>query len=343
MSFDGVLINFQFSKLEEVDLVESFAWWTVKHCNANTETAWNYTTVVNAFHFRNTGVHLAANHPLTRVHNMLQGMQRLTGQAIPRIKRIGVRPAHLSQGIKAAYTAPRVVPNVRAPRVYTMQDKIDANWSALSQSGLVGLARACELATNLPRGALDLRKTPSRNDVKFRFDAQGRPTGCMLYIVNSKAKGAESFRRLPVPLPMTGKYLSPGQAIYDLIEIIDKVPRDQYATTPLFRDPVSGNVLTVTQVRDELRRIMYLIGRDGSRYGAHNLMIGGATALAWLGALPENIKAHGRWKSDAYMRYIRERESQCLFYTGSICGADVDDFEADYLDFEADLDDDDMM
>ena len=88
-----------------------------------------------------------------------------------------------------------------------MQDTIDANWSALFQSGLVGLARACELATNLPRGALDLRKTPSRNDVKFRFDAQGRPTGCMLYIVNSKAKGAESFRRLPVPLPMTGKYL----------------------------------------------------------------------------------------------------------------------------------------
>ncbi len=35
------------------------------------------------------------------------------------------------------------------------------------------------------------------------------------------------------------------------------------------------------------------------------------------------------------MSYVRARERECMSYTRGICGADVDDFEADHLDFEA--------
>ena len=86
------------------------------------------------------------------------------------------------------------------------------------------------------------------------------------------------------------------------------------------------------------------IGRPGSLYGAHCMRIGSATTLAYLGATPETIKAHGRWKSDAYMTYVRARERECMSFSRGICGADVDDFEADHLDFEAgQLSDSDLL
>ena len=45
--------------------------------------------------------------------------------------------------------------------------------------------------------------------------------------------------------------------------------------------------------------------RDLSVYTAHSLRRGGATAAAEGGATLEDIKAHGRWKSDAVRRYVQ--------------------------------------
>ena len=133
--------------------------------------------------------------------------------------------------------------------------------------------------------------------------------------------------------------------LFDLIHHVDPVSPELAASTPLFRDPTNGGrTFTVDAVREEIRALMCGIGRVGTLYGAHSMRIGGATALAFLGAAPEAIKAHGRWRSDAYMRYVRERERECMFYTRGICGADVDDYEADYLDFEAgEISDSDLM
>ena len=52
----------------------------------------------------------------------------------------------------------------------------------------------------------------------------------------------------------------------------------------------------------------------------------------------------GRWRSDAYLRYIRACRGQYISYMTQICTADVDDMEADHLDLDAhDLDDSDYM
>ena len=76
---------------------------------------------------------------------------------------------------------------------------------------------------------------------------------------------------------------------------------------------------------------MSAIGRDGSAYGAHSLRIGGATAMAFLGASEETLKARGRWRSDAYLRYLRERRAESDAWAAAIAGADTDDIEADYV------------
>ena len=65
------------SKLCEVDLVEAWAWWLVQHVGVNTETAWQYVGVANAFHERSYGVGFAGGMSLHRVKGMLDGWQRL--------------------------------------------------------------------------------------------------------------------------------------------------------------------------------------------------------------------------------------------------------------------------
>ena len=305
-------------KLSEVDVVEAFAWWLVTHVRTNTETAWSYVGVVNAWHERRYHVGLAGGMALLRVQKMLQGMQRLTGQPILRRKRIGVRPRHLRDGIAAA--------------LQPATNPLHANVAALMEVALVALARAGELASG--RGSFRRPRHPSRADVRFDW-RHGQLVSCTIYFVNSKARGAESLRQLPVHLPARGALLSPGLALWHLTQVVDPVPASQAASTPLFRDPQTGGILTVSYVRETLRACMRAISRDGSAYGAHSLRIGGATAMAWLQAPGEAIQAAGRWRSDVYLRYVRDRRAEAAAYAQSVAGAETDDFEADYVEVDA--------
>ena len=165
----------------------------------------------------------------------------------------------------------------------------------------------------------------------------------MIDIVNSKARGAERFRKMPMHLPVSGALLSPGRALHYLVEVIDAVPPSARALTPLFRVPSTNAILSVAAVRLTLRRCMAAIGLDGTAYGAHSLRIGGATAMAWLQYPAEAIQVRGRWRSDAYLRYLRERRVDDRRFAAGIASAETDDYEADYVRIdEFDFDDDDL-
>ena len=152
----------------------------------------------------------------------------------------------------------------------------------------------------------------------------------------------EAFRKLPFRLPFSGRYLSPGYMLWYLTEVIDPVPVDQRATTPLFRHPTSGDAIKVSEVRTELRRAMAAVGLDASWYGAHSLRIGAATALQCGGASDNVIKACGTWTSEAYLRYLRETSDAVLNDAALICDGDVDDLATtDYLDLDAEPDEED--
>lgn len=314
-------------KLCEVDLVEAWAWWLVQHVGVNSESAWQYVCVVNAWHDRAFGVGLAGNLSLARVKGMLGGWQRLQGSPIVRRVRHGVRPRMLRDGI-AVGLQPTASPS----------DAVDAS---VLEVALVALARMCELVSG--RGPFDPRRHPRRSDVRFVWRG-GELVGCTIWIVNSKARGAaESLRKLPVHLPVTGALLSPGLALWYVCHVSDPVPEAAEASTPLFRDPRTGLILTVAYVRSRLRSLMSAIGRDGSLYGAHSLRIGGATAMSWLQASREHIMAAGRWRSDAYLRYLRQCRGEAMRLAQGVAGADTDDCEADFLDVdEHGFDDDDL-
>jgi hypothetical protein len=315
--------------MAEVDIVESWAWWLVTQVGVAPSTAKDYMHTANAWHERWVGYGLGAGLPLTRVSRMLDGLARLQGAPPPRRLRIGVRPKHLRQAIDAGLDT---------------RDPLNANYATAFEVCLVAIARAGEIASGLPRGAFDVLRHPSRADLTFQFDNTGSPISATIMIVNSKARGIEARRKLPVVLPMRGEYLSPGHMLWTLDRVTDPVPSSARNTTPLFRDPATNKILTVDGLRSSLRAILSNIGRDGSAYGAHSLRIGGATAMAFCQASAEVIKDVGRWNSDTYLRYIRECRGEHMSYMTRICSADVDDMEADHLDLDArDLDDSDYL
>ena len=252
---------------------------------------------------------------------MLTSLQVLSGQPVSRRRRIGVRPRHLAAGISAA-----LQPSV---------DALHANVASMMECALVAIARAGELVSTRASLHFTRSRHPSRADVVFDYDASGRPVGCTLWIVNSKARGAERFRKLPVALPMTGRYLSPGAALYHLMYVVDPTPAHSAASIPLFRDPRTGGILNVSFIRSMLRSCMVAIGRDGTVYGAHSLRIGGATALAFLGVPGEQIQAAGRWHSGAYLAYLRQTRGRALRNLTLVASAETDDMEADFVAVDA--------
>ena len=65
--------------------------------------------------------------------------------------------------------------------------------------------------------------------------------------------------------------------------------------------------------------------------------------MSWLRASREDIMAAGRWRSDAYLRYLRQSRGVAMRLALGVAGADTDDLEADFLDIdEHDFDDTDL-
>ena len=73
---------------------------------------------------------------------------------------------------------------------------------------------------------------------------------------------------------------------------------------PLFRHK-DGSPLSRYQFNAVLKKALLESGVGANQYGTHSFRIGAATMAALKGIPPEQIMTMGRWRSDAYLRYIR--------------------------------------
>lgn len=73
---------------------------------------------------------------------------------------------------------------------------------------------------------------------------------------------------------------------------------------PLFVNSC-GKPVTRLQAKTALDKCSKFLNLDSSRYTTHSLRIGKCTDMVKLGYSDAQIRAVGRWKSDAYKRYIR--------------------------------------
>lgn len=313
-------------KLSEMEVADLYAWWLVAHQRVNHETAKGYVGIVNKWHERETGIALAGGISLRRTYDMLDGYARDVGVPPARLERLGVRPRDLRVGIDA---------------VFDPADPLHFNRASLLETATVGVLRGGDGISRGPKRTFDPAWATTRADVTF-FPPHA-PRMVRVMAINCKARGVEARRKLPRYLPMTGRYLSPGDMIWHLVTVADPVPESAAATTPLFRDPLTNGMISTSQMREDVRSVMTAAGRDGSKYGAHSCRIGGGTAMDFEHAPPETIKAAGAWNSEAYLAYVRACGQDVLSAAQAICSSDVDDLATDFIDIDADLDEGDLM
>ncbi len=80
-----------------------------------------------------------------------------------------------------------------------------------------------------------------------------------------------------------------------------------------------GTFLTRQRLVDEIRQALDKAGIDSKAYCGHSLRIGAATTAAANGMEDALIKTLGRWRSLAYLEYVRIPRNQLAQYSQLLC------------------------
>lgn len=101
-----------------------------------------------------------------------------------------------------------------------------------------------------------------------------------------------------VNLTITSNALCPVAALLAYLAIRGNMPGPLF----LFAD---GKFLTPAALVQLMRSALSSLGLDPTEFAGHSLWIGAATTAASVGIQDSMIKSLGRWRSNAYQRYIR--------------------------------------
>ena len=110
----------------------------------------------------------------------------------------------------------------------------------------------------------------------------------------------------------TGSDLCPVSAVLAYLAVRGK------KEGPLFTYH-DGRYLTCQRLVAEVRDALERAGLDQSRYCGHSFRIGAATTAAERGIEDAIIKTLGRWRSLAYLDYIKIPREQLAGYSGKLC------------------------
>lgn len=248
------------------------------------KTISKYVSQTRAWHLRTFRTHLCGDLDYKQIRDLVKAISKVIAQPAPR-KRWGVRTQDLAKAIQSCLTADK-------PE--------EANWAAALQVAFCGLLRGAEFAMQ-DGETFNPRRHLTRADVKFRTAENGERS---VLIRMRPAKAAPGMGKwVPLELCGGGTLLDPVAALERLFAL-DYVPPERLATTPLFRRG-SGEAFKVREVRGMVRMLMGSLGLDASKFGAHSLRIGGATACLAADMSPATIRAAGRWASDVFILYTR--------------------------------------
>jgi hypothetical protein len=307
-------------KAAEVARLMRFVHWGVRHLGVAPETMMGYMSIINANHRRRTFVGLAGDMDLGLLAELAKGMAR-SHVPRPSTPRYGTAPRLLARGMDIAL----------GPRSAALDTALRANLRAAVATTFAGVLRGCESCLQQGKQFHPLRD-PTRADVR------SRASGKVMAIHEAKrvSLAGVALQKTTDLLLVAGGAFIDASAEIDAMFLADPVPRERWATTPLFRNPVTNRPILVSQLAATVKAIMAAVGRDPRNFGAHSLRIGAATALFAAGATPDTIRVMGRWWSGAYRLYIRGCEGQAadlLLRAASSAAVDLaDQFDDDDMD-----------
>ena len=110
-----------------------------------------------------------------------------------------------------------------------------------------------------------------------------------------------------------------SEALKIMLDLLDIYP-DLDGSAPLMQiqSATGCTVATRTMATKALRRMVGSLGRDPAQYALHSGRIGRATQLAAQGASYIQIQRAGRWKSLAFMVYVRAGGEGAEFVSESL-------------------------
>ena len=244
--------------------------------------------------------------------DLLRGVAREIPQAPP-LDRIGCQTQDLGLGIERAFPAFE-----RGGDLWCMM------WRAALAFGFQSLARGCELGT----------------DDSEQFDPVDHllPADFSFFSTNGTRHARARMRKRKDLKLLRGKHaevvVGGGGTYFDAVVMLEEWLRARRAAGipeewPMFCG-ADGRATRTCDVRTAVRCAMEAAGCDPSRYGAHSLRIGGATAALAAGVTPQLIRLMGRWSSDIYEIYCRMSLQSALGVGAAIASQRVDSFEGGF-------------
>lgn len=112
-------------------------------------------------------------------------------------------------------------------------------------------------------------------------------------------------------LGATRKALCPVSSMLGYLAIRPSMPGPLF----LFRD---GSTLSRPRLVQALHQALGAAGIDSSGYSGHSFRIGAATTATQMGVSDSMIKTLGRWRSSAFMLYIRTPSEQLAAVTSTL-------------------------
>ena len=89
-----------------------------------------------------------------------------------------------------------------------------------------------------------------------------------------------------------------------------------------WQGPLGGKVVSRSEATRALRLLVTSVGRNPEEFALHSGRIRGATHLASQGASEIQIQRAGRWKSSAFMVYVRAGGEGAKFVSHALTNPD---------------------
>ena len=145
----------------------------------------------------------------------------------------------------------------------------------------------------------------------FAVNSREHPTFMQLTLKGSKT---DPFRQgVTITVGHTGDKLCPVSAM-----LAYAVVRGN-SSGPLFKLP-NGKPLTRPYFVDKVREVLAHLGYPPHSYAGHSYRVGAATTAATVGIEDSLIQTLGRWRSSAYLLYIRIPSDQLRHMSSQLVG-----------------------
>ena len=228
--------------------------------------------------------------PMNRLHYTLMGVKREEAQRGKKSReRLPITPDILRQ-IKTVWEG-----RARDPDIVML-------WAAVCL-GFFGFLRAGEMTVPSDAG-YDQSVHLNRSDI-----AVDDPRNPAVLRVTIKQSKTDPFRRgIDIHLGKTATDLCPVNSMLNYLLVRGG------GGGPLFKYR-DGRYLTRERLVEAVRKALEEAGYDQSRYCGHSFRIGAATTAAARGMEDAIIKTLGRWKSLAYLEYVKIPREQLANYS----------------------------